>query len=96
MKLDPEEREYFDAHDTMPTWLVTADFGCERPIILPAANWKDGLPSTSALLEHIQMCVDAVPVTELREYLEDREFVIKNGPDMTKDEWEAMQEFDGC
>lgn len=96
MKLKPEEKKYFETHDTMPTWLVTAEFGCERNIILPAADWEEGSPSTTFLINHFQMCLDAVPVTELREYLDDGEFSIRNGPEMTREDWEKMQEFDGC
>lgn len=95
MKLEPEEEKWFENNEKMPTWICTADIGCDMEIIIPAID-DDQEIGCKRLFDHINAAWSAIGIEEAREYLEGSEFRIKLGPDMTKEEWEALSEFEEC
>ena len=100
MVLEKYIEEWFKEHDTIPTVLVSGDVGCDTFVTWPAVALEcEGGEVTESLdhvLKNIKEMFSAHSASDALDYLKDSEVVIKRGPDMTRQEWEDMSEFDGC
>jgi hypothetical protein len=97
MDLTEGMQKYFEEFDTMPTFRVSSDVGCDSMVIIPAVDDIVGEVSMKGLMDYIENTFDVHSAEDFLEMLEAGEpFRIEFGPRMTKEEWLDLSESEGC
>ena len=99
MTIEKYIEEWFKDHDTIPTVLMSGDIGCDTFVTWPAVASDAGGEVTESfdhVLKNIKEIFLVHSASDALDYLKDTEVIIKRGPDMTRQEWKDMGEFDGC